>query len=220
LAGFRAYSIGGFALVGARYALPDVGVARFGEMAAGVRDVMQGSRLPVLVDADDGSGDVKNATRTIQICDAMGVAAVFIEDQVAPKRCGHMAGKSVVPVEQAVPELEAALAARRNGEFTIIAAGLDGAFIEAPTSIESWRPSVASSAPGHCCAQAWPRAGARRSRRSRTPGAWVLPWPVIHRVCCYARSRGCARGWRRSAAAEGRRVLRGVDRDLRHRRVA
>src|SRR5437867_10245648 len=76
-AGFAAYSIGGFPLVGSRYALPDIGLVAFGEMSAGVRDIMAGSSLPVLVDGDDGYGDVKNVARTIQAYEAMGVAAIF-----------------------------------------------------------------------------------------------------------------------------------------------
>ena len=59
-AGFAAYSIGGFPLVGARHALPDIGLVGFGEMSAGIRDIMAATRLPVLVDGDDGYGDVKN----------------------------------------------------------------------------------------------------------------------------------------------------------------
>src|SRR5260221_8802264 len=65
-AGFDAYSIGGFALVGARHALPDIGLVAYGEMSEGVGDIMAGSNLPVLVDGDDGYGDAKNVTRTIQ----------------------------------------------------------------------------------------------------------------------------------------------------------
>ncbi|MCC7411150.1 MAG: oxaloacetate decarboxylase [Gammaproteobacteria bacterium] len=157
-AGFRAYSIGGFALVGCRYGLPDVGVVSFGEMAAGVRDIIQASRLPVLVDGDDGYGDVKNVTRTVRTYESMGAGGIFIEDQVAPKRCGHMAGKSVIAVDAAVRKLEAALAARRNADMIImartdaravhglddalaraerfIAAGVDAVFVEAPTAVE------------------------------------------------------------------------------------
>src|SRR5437763_8985803 len=64
-AGFSAYSVGGYALVGARYALPDIGLIAFGEMSAGIRDITSASSLPVLIDCDDGYGDVKNVTRTI-----------------------------------------------------------------------------------------------------------------------------------------------------------
>src|ERR687883_522287 len=65
-AGFSAYSIGGFPLVGSRHALPDIGLVGFGEMSAGVRDIIAASRLPVLVDGDDGYGDAKNVARTIE----------------------------------------------------------------------------------------------------------------------------------------------------------
>src|ERR1700730_18365352 len=95
-AGFAAYSIGGFPLVGARHALPDIGLVGFGEMSAGMRDIMAATELPVLVDGDDGYGDVKNVAHTVAGYEAMGIAAIFIEDQRAPKRCGHMAGKDVV----------------------------------------------------------------------------------------------------------------------------
>jgi 2,3-dimethylmalate lyase len=157
-AGFRAYSIGGYALVGARHALPDIGLVAYGEMSAGVRDIMAGSRLPVLIDGDDGYGDVKNVVHTVAGYEAMGASAIFIEDQLAPKRCGHMAGKSVIETEAMARKLRAAVAARRSTDLFIIArtdaravfgldealrrgevylnAGADGLFIEAPQSVE------------------------------------------------------------------------------------
>lgn len=157
-AGFTAYSIGGFPLVGARYGWPDIGLAGLGEMAAGVRDIVAASSLPVLMDADDGYGDAKNVTRTVRLYESMGVAALFIEDQVSPKRCGHMAGKDVIPTEQMVVKLRAAVAARDNPDTFILArtdaravngmddalrraeryleAGADGIFVEAPRSVE------------------------------------------------------------------------------------
>ncbi|HTY69104.1 MAG TPA: isocitrate lyase/PEP mutase family protein [Alphaproteobacteria bacterium] len=156
-AGFRAYSIGGLALVGTRYALPDVGLVGLGEMSAGMRDITAASRLPVLVDGDDGYGDVKNVTRTIRTYEEMGAAAIFIEDQTSPKRCGHMAGKSVIPAELMAAKLRAAAAARERGIFLVartdaravhglddalrrgelyLKSGADGVFIEAPQTLE------------------------------------------------------------------------------------
>jgi 2-methylisocitrate lyase-like PEP mutase family enzyme len=157
-AGFCAYSVGGYALVGARHALPDIGLVAFGEMSAGIRDIMAASSLPVLIDCDDGYGDVKNVTRTIAGYEAIGVSAVFMEDQRAPKRCGHMAGKSVIAADAMAAKLRAAVAARRSSDLFIMArtdaravhgldealrraeiylkAGADGLFIEAPQSIE------------------------------------------------------------------------------------
>ena len=120
-AGFAAYSIGGFPLVGARHALPDVGLVGFGEMSAGIRDIMAATDLPVLVDGDDGYGDAKNVARAIAGYEAMGVAAIFIEDQRAPKRCGHMAGKDVIDADAMAAKLRAAAAARRNPDTFIIA---------------------------------------------------------------------------------------------------
>lgn len=160
-AGFAAYSIGGFPLVGSRHALPDIGLVGLGEMSAGMRDIIAASRLPVLVDGDDGYGDVKNVTQTIRTYEKMGASAIFIEDQVAPKRCGHMAGKDVVSADVMEKKLRAAAAARDSRETFLIArtdaravhgfdealrrgerylkAGADGIFIEAPESPEELR---------------------------------------------------------------------------------
>src|SRR6266481_2215763 len=132
-AGFAAYSVGGYALVGARHALPDIGLVAFGEMSAGIRDTIAGY-------------------------EAMGVSAIFMEDQRAPKRCGHMAGKDVIDADSMAAKLRAAVAARRGADLFIIArtdaravhgldealrrgeiylkAGADGLFIEAPQSID------------------------------------------------------------------------------------
>jgi len=160
-AGFSAYTIGGYALVGARYGLPDIGLVAFGEMSAGIRDIMAATALPVLVDCDDGYGDAKNVARTIAGYEALGVSAIFMEDQRAPKRCGHMSGKSVIAPALMAAKLRAAVAARRSADLFIIArtdaravhglddalrraelylkAGADGLFIEAPQTVEELR---------------------------------------------------------------------------------
>ena len=123
-----------------------------------MRDIVAASALPVLVDCDDGYGDGKNVARTVQGYEAMGVAAIFMEDQTAPKRCGHMTGKSVIEPAAMAAKIRAAAAARRNPDTFIIArtdaravhglddalrraelylrAGADGLFIEAPQSVE------------------------------------------------------------------------------------
>ena len=119
---------------------------------------MAATRLPVLVDGDTGYGDVKNVAHTIEGYEAMGASAIFLEDQVAPKRCGHMAGKDVIPAEDMVAKIKAAVGARRSKDFFIIArtdaravhgldealrrgeqylkAGVDGIFIEAPQTVK------------------------------------------------------------------------------------
>jgi 2-methylisocitrate lyase-like PEP mutase family enzyme len=157
-AGFSAYSIGGFALVGSRYGIPDIGLAAFGEISAGIRDIMAATSLPVMVDGDTGYGDVKNVAHTIEGYEAMGASSIFLEDQIAPKRCGHMAGKDVIPAADMVAKIKAAVGARRNKDFFLIArtdaravhgldealrrgeqylkAGADGIFIEAPQTVK------------------------------------------------------------------------------------
>jgi len=156
--GFETYFIGGFPVSGARYGLPDVGLKGFGEIAAAVRDIMSACDLPAFVDGDDGYGDVKNVVHTVQSYERMGVSAILLEDQQWPKRCGHMVGKKVVPVELAEAKIKAACAERSNPETWILArtdarqvydldeamrraerfirAGADGIFIEAPRSVE------------------------------------------------------------------------------------
>lgn len=157
-AGFPAYFIGGFPLIGARFGLPDIGLVGLGELHQAISETMAASPLPVLVDADDGYGDVKNVVRTLRAYERLGASAIFFEDQVAPKRCGHMDGKVLVPVEMMEAKLRAAADAREDKEFFIIArtdardvegldaafrraerylkAGADGLFIESPRSVE------------------------------------------------------------------------------------
>ena len=120
-AGFPAYQIGGFALVGSRFGYPDIDLAQFGENSAVMRDTISACSLPVLVDADDANGDVKNVTRVVQGYEAMGASAIFLEDQLAPKRCGHMLGKKVISADKHAGKLRAAAAARHNPETFIMA---------------------------------------------------------------------------------------------------
>src|SRR5256885_2222739 len=157
--GFRAYQVGGFALDGARFGLPDIDLPRFGERTSAAREIIAASPLPVLVDCDDGYGDVKNTTHTIQIYEGMGVSAVFVEDQEPPKLCGHMSGKKVIPAKQMENKIRAAVAARcnRDGLFLIartdalepegldealrraelyLKAGADGLYVEGPRNLK------------------------------------------------------------------------------------
>lgn len=157
-AGFPAYQIGGFALVGSRYARPDVDLEHFGEKNRAVQDIIDGCSLPVLVDCDEGYGDAKNVMRVVRGYEALGASALFIEDQTTPKKCGHMAGKKVVPMDAMVAKVRAAVAARQRKETFILArtdaiepegvesaikraeayleAGADGAYVEGPRSVE------------------------------------------------------------------------------------
>jgi 2-methylisocitrate lyase-like PEP mutase family enzyme len=166
-AGFKGFFIGGFQTAGARYGLPDIGLCQLGEFSAAFRDMISACDLPVLVDADNGYGDVKNAVHLLHTYERMGVQAMFIEDQVSPKRCGHMAGKQVVPREDWLAKLRAAVARRTHLHVTArtdarAAVGLDEAlerarmardegvdalFVEAPESVAELE-RVARALPG------------------------------------------------------------------------
>ena len=160
-AGFGAYSVGGFAIAGCQYGFPDVGVVTFTEMVSAVRNIMMGSDLPLLVDADEGYGDVKNVVRTVETYEQMGVAGIVLEDQVSPKRCGHMQGKDVVDAAAAAEKLSAAVQARKDEDFVIVArtdalaihgiddaikraelyadTGADVIFVEAPRTVDEMK---------------------------------------------------------------------------------
>jgi 2-methylisocitrate lyase-like PEP mutase family enzyme len=134
-AGFKTFNIGGSAMLAARHALPDLGLAGFAEMLAGIRDIVEASTLPCLVDADDGYGDVKSVVRTIQGYEKAGVSGALLEDQSREaKQPGAASARSVVPLEIMGQKLKAAMEARRNSGFVIIgrtdaygAEGLDAA---------------------------------------------------------------------------------------------
>lgn len=143
-AGFPGFFIGGFGAVGARFGVPDIGLKSLGDLSQAVGDIMAASDLPVLVDADDGYGDVKNVVQTVHTYERMGVGALFLEDQRWPKRCGHLEGKSVVPVEQHEAKIRAAAREKMNRETFLIArtdaravTGLDDAMRRAERYLEA-----------------------------------------------------------------------------------
>jgi 2-methylisocitrate lyase-like PEP mutase family enzyme len=134
-AGFKTFNIGGSAMLAARYALPDLGLAGLAEMLAGIRDITEATKLPCLVDADDGYGGVKSVVRTIQGYETAGVSGALLEDQSREsKQPGAASARSIVSLEMMEQKLKAAMAARRNPDFVIIgrtdaygAEGLDAA---------------------------------------------------------------------------------------------
>lgn len=119
--GFAAYQIGGFAVIGARYGLPDIDLTHFSEKTNLVESIYKAANLPVLVDCDDGYGDEKNVWHTVDTFVDRGVSAIFIEDQQAPKKCGHMQGKKVIPVTAMVQKVRAAVAAKQGRELFFMA---------------------------------------------------------------------------------------------------
>jgi 2-methylisocitrate lyase-like PEP mutase family enzyme len=155
-AGLETVFLGGFGTSASVLGLPDVGFITLSEMADAVRRMAQRVQIPVVADGDTGHGDLHNVTRTVREFERAGAAGILLEDQVTPKRCGHFQGKQLIPANEMVLKLKAALAARRDPDFVIIARtdaraveGIDGAiqranlfgqtgadvcFIEAPES--------------------------------------------------------------------------------------
>ncbi|WP_322871193.1 methylisocitrate lyase [Streptomyces goshikiensis] len=119
-AGFEAVYLSG-AVLAADLALPDIGLTTSAEVAARAQQVTRVTDLPVLVDADTGFGEPMNAARTLQLMEDAGLAGLHLEDQVNPKRCGHLDGKGVVPREEMVRRLRAAACARRDPDFLLMA---------------------------------------------------------------------------------------------------
>jgi 2,3-dimethylmalate lyase len=156
--GFEAMFQTGYGSSAALLGMPDFGFLNAGETVDNARRIIRAVSVPVLVDADTGYGNPLNVWRIVRDLESVGAAGIFLEDQIWPKRCGHMAGKDVISKDDYMPKLKAALEARRSKDFVIVArtdarapiglgeaiergkayrkAGADVIFVEAPTSIQ------------------------------------------------------------------------------------
>jgi 2-methylisocitrate lyase-like PEP mutase family enzyme len=160
-AGFKAIQATGFGIAACYLGKPDVGLLTFSEMLDQTRRIVQAVDIPVMADGDTGFGDIVNVIRTIQEFESIGAAGINLEDQVFPKRCGHMEGKRIVSLEEMVGKIHAAVDTREDPDFVINArtdaiavagideairrgnayaeAGADLIFVEAPRSLEQIR---------------------------------------------------------------------------------
>src|SRR3989440_6382470 len=167
--GFDIVFISGYSVSAARLGEPDFGFLTGSEMADAARAVCRVSRAPVIVDADTGYGNALNVMRTVRDLQDAGAAGMFLEDQVWPKKCGHMAGKRVVETDEHVAKLRAAVDARGDRDLFIVArtdarqplglepaierclaykeAGADALFVEAPQSADELK-RIAQALPG------------------------------------------------------------------------
>ena len=172
-AGFEVITCGGYSATAALLGQPDTSQLTMTEMAEHYARICDNVDIPVFGDGDTGFGNVTNVMRTVQRYEASGLAGMFIEDQVFPKRCGHMPGKQVVPTQEMVAKLQAALDARRDADFVIMArtdalavygieeaiermsiyseVGADLLFVEAPES-EDQMKQICSKLDGPCLA--------------------------------------------------------------------
>ena len=120
-AGFDALYISGAGMANATAGVPDIGLLTLTEVARLAGYIAAAVKIPSIVDADTGFGGSENVARTIRELEAAGLAGCHIEDQEFPKRCGHLAGKSIVDVEEMTEKIKAAVSARRDPDFMIIA---------------------------------------------------------------------------------------------------
>jgi carboxyvinyl-carboxyphosphonate phosphorylmutase len=156
--GFNAIFQTGYGSAAALLGMPDFGFLNAGETVDNARRIIRAVNLPVIVDADTGYGNPLSVWRLVRDLEDLGAAGIFLEDQVWPKRCGHMKGKSVIPTDDYLLKLKAAIEARKTRDFIIVArtdarasegldeaidrgktyfnAGADAVFVEAPTSVE------------------------------------------------------------------------------------
>src|SRR5436853_7582037 len=120
-AGFEAVYISGAGMANATAGVPDIGLLTLTEVVRLAGYIASAVKIPAIVDADTGFGGAENVARTIRELENAGLAGCHIEDQEFPKRCGHLAGKSIVDVEEMVGKIKAAIGARRDPDFMIIA---------------------------------------------------------------------------------------------------
>ena len=119
--GFRAVYLSGGALSAGWAGLPDIGLLTLSEFAEAAAVLSRATSLPVLCDADTGFGEAVNVERTVRLIEEAGAAGLHLEDQVLPKRCGHLSGKSLVEPAAMASKIRAAVAARRDQDFVIVA---------------------------------------------------------------------------------------------------
>jgi 2,3-dimethylmalate lyase len=168
-AGFEVIFITGYSLSATLLGEPDFGLLTQTEVVAAAQRICSVVETPVIVDADTGYGNAINVMRTVHDLIRSGAAGMFLEDQVWPKRCGHMKGKQVISLDEQLKKLKAAIEARENNDFFIVArtdsrqalgiheaitrgiaykaAGADAVFIEAPETKEEMR-EIARNVPG------------------------------------------------------------------------
>lgn len=147
--GFQAAYLSGGALTNARLGAPDIGLLTLDEMAATAACCCQAAHIPILADADTGFGDVWNVSRTVIAAEAAGLAGIHIEDQVMPKRCGHLDGKALVPGDDMARKIRSAVEAKSRPSFVVVARtdarsveGIDGAVGRAKLYLDAGADAV------------------------------------------------------------------------------
>lgn len=215
--GFKAVYATGYGASASQLCQADVGLMTMTEMVNNMYNLVEAVSVPVIADADTGYGNVINTIRTVRQYEKAGVAAIQLEDQVMPKRCGHMLGREIVPISEMVGKIEASVNTRQDEDLVIIArtdartnygieeairrgqayarAGADVIFIESPESIEEMK-LINQSMPNPPWPTSWSAAEPRtcllpnwKRSATRSP-SFRLPVCWRKRKCCSLYSIG------------------------------
>ena len=153
-AGFEVGYLSGASIAYCRFGQPDIGLVGLSEVAATLSDINERSDLSLIVDADTGYGNALNAQRAVRLLERNGAAGVRLDDQALPKRCGHLAGKTLVPVAEMTGKVKAAVDARAHDDTLIVARtdaiaveGLDAALERAERYLEAGADVPSTSSP-------------------------------------------------------------------------
>jgi carboxyvinyl-carboxyphosphonate phosphorylmutase len=206
-AGFPAVYMSGFGTAASLLGLPDIGLLTMTEMVGNAKRIADAVDVPVIADADTGYGNHLNVMRTIEEYERAGIAAVQIEDQLSPKRCGHMEGHKLIPAEEMAAKIRAAVKMRKDPDLVLIArtdaisaegfdeairrgnlyreAGADLLFIEAPTSVDQLA-QIPKLVNGPTLVNVAPKTPYLHMKEYEKMGYAVAIYPPISITCVYA----------------------------------
>lgn len=199
-AGFETVYMTGYGTAASMRGLPDIGLLTMSEMLDNVRAIADAIEIPLIADADTGYGNPINVIRTVREYEKAGAAALHIEDQVWPKRCGHMLGKQVIPKEEMAAKIRAAVDHRNSRDFLIIArtdalavegwgpavergnayveAGADVMFVEAPESVQQME-QIPKLFPVPCLINMAPRTPSLPVKQLEQMGYAIALFPAV-----------------------------------------
>ena len=208
--GFEAVYMTGFGTAASIFGLPDIGLVTMTEMVENAKRMVDVVNVPVIADADTAYGNHLNALRTMEQYEKAGVAAIQIEDQISPKRCGHMDGHKLISVEDMAAKIRAAVTARRDQEMVLLARtdaisasgfdeaidrgnryreeGADVIFVEAPTTVEQLE-KIPKLIKGPVLVNVAPKTPYMHAKKYEEMGYAMAIYPAISLTVAYAAVR-------------------------------
>jgi len=205
--GFDSVYMTGFGTAASIFGVPDIGLLTMTEMVENAKRISDAVKIPVIADADTGYGNHLNVIRMVEEYEKAGVAGFHIEDQVSPKRCGHMEGKKLISTEEMVPKIRAAVASRKDKDLVLIARtdaiaaegfdkaiqrgniyreeGADVIFVEAPTTIEQLE-KIPRLIQGPVMVNIAPKTPVLHFKRYEEMGYSIAIYPPISLTAAYA----------------------------------